>query len=397
MAEKSRNSTQGKRSMKPKVLLVDDEPNIIHSYSRGLRKDWDMTTALSGEEGLKAIESDGPFALIVSDFNMPRMNGITFLAETIKVSPESVRMMLTGEGDFQIATQAVNEGNIFRFITKPCPLEQLEKALQEGYRQYRLLQLEKEAHQQELVIAGEIQNTLLMEKVPAGVNWLDIAAITVPSKDVDGDFIDFFRFSDARLDVVVGDVMGKGLHAAMVGAGARNQLARVLWQLSLRTEPEALEPASIMNSFRETFGEGLSLVQKFITMIYARFDRDNQRMTFVDAGHAPILHYSATEDVWHEVKGSGRPVGMPYNSDFRQITLNYAPDDIFLFYSDGLWDGRNERKECYGQQAMMNCVNSLKKCRADEFIAALLDDYRNFVVRGPFFDDLTMVAIKIRP
>jgi len=383
--------------MKPRVLLVDDEPNIIHSYSRGLRKDWDLVTAMSGEEGLQAIESQGPFALIVSDFNMPHMNGITFLSETLKVSPESVRMMLTGEGDFQIATRAVNEGNIFRFITKPCPLEQLSRALQEGYRQYRLLQLEKEAHQQELTIAGEIQKTLLIEKVPEGLDWLDAAAVTVPSKDVDGDFIDFFRFNDACLDLVVGDVMGKGLHAAMVGAGARNQLARVLWQLSLQRDPAALEPASIMNCFRATFGERLSQIQKFITMIYARFDRNSRQMTFVDAGHAPILHYSASKDTWREVKGSGRPTGMPYDSDYEQITLSYAVDDIFLFYSDGLWDGRNGQKECYGQRAMMNCVNALKKYRADEFIAALLDDYRKFVVQGPFFDDLTMVVVKIRP
>ena len=120
-------------------------------------------------------------------------------------------MMLTGEGDFHIATKAVNEGNIFRFITKPCQLEQLNRLLHEAYRQYRLQQLENEAHQQELVIAGEIQSTLLMEKVPAEVNGLDIAAVTVPSKDVDGDFIDFFRFNDNRFDLVVGDVMGKGL------------------------------------------------------------------------------------------------------------------------------------------------------------------------------------------
>ncbi len=381
--------------MKPKVLFVDDEPNIIHSYSRGLRKDWELVTALSGEEALQAIDQHGPFPVIVADFNMPRMDGIAFLARTITLSPESVRMMLTGEGDFHIATKAVNEGNIFRFITKPCQLEQLNRLLHEAYRQYRLQQLEKEAHQQELVIAGEIQSTLLMEKVPAEVNGLDIAAVTVPSKDVDGDFIDFFRFNDNRFDLVVGDVMGKGLHAAMVGAGARNQLARVLWQLSLRDETRDLEPAEIMNAFRHVMESGLNQVQKFITMMYASFDMSQQLMTFVDAGHAPVLWYSAAEKVWREVKGNGGPVGLPFRRPFEQSCLTFAPGDAFLFYSDGLWDGRNAAKESFGEAELMRCVSRLADCDARQFVESLLEDYRRFVVPGPFFDDLTMVAVKI--
>jgi len=289
----------------------------------------------------------------------------------------------------------VNEGNIFRFITKPCPLEQLNRSLHEAYRQYRLQQLEKEAHQQELVIAGEIQNTLLMEKVPSEVNGLDIAAVTVPSKDVDGDFIDFFRFNANRFDLVVGDVMGKGLHAAMVGAGARNQLARVLWQLSLCDETRALEPEKIMNSFRYAMENGLNQVQKFITMMYASFDMSRQLMTFVDAGHAPILYYSAAEKTWREVKGNGGPVGLPFNRQFEQSCLTFAPGDAFLFYSDGLWDGRNAARESFGEVELMRCVERLAACDARQFVASLLEDYRRFVVPGPFFDDLTMVAVRI--
>jgi serine phosphatase RsbU (regulator of sigma subunit) len=380
--------------MKPKVLLVDDEPNIIHSYSRGLRKEWNLVTAMSGEEGLEAVKEHGPFSVIVSDFNMPCMDGITFLARTIEISPESVRMVLTGEGDFHIATKAVNEGNIFRFITKPCPLENLNRALQDGHRQYRLQQLEKEAHRQELVIAGEIQNTLLVEKIPAGLTNYDISAVTVPSKDVDGDFIDFFRFSDDRFDLVIGDVMGKGLHAAMVGAGARNQLSRVLWQLSLKSDGQALEPESIMETFRQTMEPGLEQVQMFITMMYAKFDSKARQLTLVDAGHTPLLWYSRSEQIWREIKGSGGPVGLPHKNCFEQKTVTYGCGDLFLFYSDGLWDGRNAGKQPYGTTAMKACAAKLVNSGADEFVTEMLEDYRRFVVPGPFFDDLTMVMVK---
>lgn len=381
--------------MKPRILLVDDEPNIIHSYSRGLRKDWELVTAMSGEEGLKAIEEQGPFSVIVSDFNMPRMDGITFLAKSIDKAPESVRMMLTGEGDFQIATKAVNEGNIFRFITKPCPLEHLDKALREGFRQFRLLQIEKEARQLELTIAGEIQNTLLLEKVPDGLNSIDLAALTVPSKDVDGDFIDFFKFSADKFDLVVGDVMGKGLHAAMVGAGAKNQLARVLWSRSLENNAAALEPAQIMDSFRTVMEPGLEQIQKFITMVYARFEISRQTMTFVDAGHTPVLWYSTQDSKWHELKGANAPVGIPLNRPCIQKTVSFAAGDLFLFYSDGLMDGRNHDKVAYGDKALMHCLETLRDKSAKELIDLLVEDYQRFVETGYFFDDLTIVAVKI--
>lgn len=383
--------------MKPRILLVDDEPNIIHSYSRGLRKDWELVTAMSGEEGLKAIAGQGPFSVIVSDFNMPCMDGITFLVKSMEKAPESVRMMLTGEGDFQIATKAVNEGNIFRFITKPCPLEQLDKALKDGYRQYCLLGVEKEARQKELTIAGEIQNTLLLEKVPEHLKSIDMAALTVPSKDVDGDFIDFFKFSESKFDLVVGDVMGKGLHAAMVGAGAKNQLARVLWSLSLENNATDLQPAQIMEAFRTAMEPGLEQVQKFITMVYARFEIDKQTMTFVDAGHPPILWYSTRENKWQELKGLNVPVGFSSPRACMQKTVTFAAGDLFLFYSDGLLDGRNSNKEYYGDKALLKCVESLREKNSRELIDLLVEDHQKFVATEHFFDDLTIVAVKILP
>lgn len=382
--------------MKPKILLVDDEPNIIYSYSRGLRKDWNLVTAMSGEEGLKAIEQQGPFQIIVSDFNMPHMDGITFLSRSLEKDPESIRMMLTGEGDFQIATKAVNEGNIFRFITKPCPLEQLEKALRDALRQYRLTQVEKEARQQELVIAGEIQRTLLLENAPTNLESFEVAAVTVPSKNVDGDFMDFFTFNEKRFDLVVGDVMGKGLHAAMVGAGAKNLLARVLWQLSLEDDPHSIQPDKIMETFRQDLNPGLEQVQKFITMVYARFDSKQKEMTFVDAGHTPILWYSTSAETWLSLKGENVPIGMPILRACVQKTVEFSSGDLFLFYSDGLMDGRNSNGQYYGDQALMNCLARIRYLPTPDFIKALIEDNKIFTGAKELIDDLTVVAVKVR-
>ncbi|MDX2029411.1 MAG: response regulator [Blastocatellia bacterium] len=130
--------------MMHKILFVDDEPNVLDAYQRTLRREFTIDAALSGAEGLKALESQGPYAVIISDMRMPVMDGVEFLLRAKRLSPTSVRVMLTGNADQQTAIDAVNEGNIFRFLTKPCPPEVLARTITASLDQYRLVMAEKE-------------------------------------------------------------------------------------------------------------------------------------------------------------------------------------------------------------------------------------------------------------
>jgi len=130
--------------IKEKILFVDDEINVLHAYQRQFRKTFDVETALGGDGGLKIILSGSKFVVIVADFNMPGMNGIEFLAKVKEETPNSVRMMLTGNANIDTSIKAVNEGNIFRFLTKPCPAKVLNNALLAAIEQYRLITAEKE-------------------------------------------------------------------------------------------------------------------------------------------------------------------------------------------------------------------------------------------------------------
>lgn len=127
-----------------KILLVDDDERVLSGYGRHLRRRFEFETAQSGPEGLIAIERRGPFAVVVSDMRMPGMDGIGFLAEVKLRSPDSVRMMLSGNADMETCITAVNEGNIFRFLTKPCSPDDLTKAVQAGVEQYQLITSERE-------------------------------------------------------------------------------------------------------------------------------------------------------------------------------------------------------------------------------------------------------------
>ncbi len=127
-----------------KVLLVDDERNILSGYKRNLHSKFQLFAAESGKEGLRIMQDKGPFAVVVSDYKMPEMNGIDFLSKVRELYPDTVRVMLTGYADLNAATQAVNEGNIFRFLSKPCPVEQMSKNIYDAVGQYQLVTAEKE-------------------------------------------------------------------------------------------------------------------------------------------------------------------------------------------------------------------------------------------------------------
>ena len=129
--------------MPEKILCVDDEVNILLSLQRQLRKQFHLESALGPEKALAAIERDGPFAVVVSDLQMPGMNGLELLARVRELSPATVRIMLTGQADLDTAIAAVNQGNIFRFLTKPCSAEELAGTLNAALEQHRLITVEQ--------------------------------------------------------------------------------------------------------------------------------------------------------------------------------------------------------------------------------------------------------------
>lgn len=130
-------------SDKPRVLCVDDEENILKAIKRSLRKKFDIHTATSGKQGLEILQSEGPFQVVVSDMKMPEMNGAVFLGHARKQSPQTVRLLLTGFAELETVVAAINQGHIFRFMTKPCSAGDLLAAIEAAVVQYDLQMTEK--------------------------------------------------------------------------------------------------------------------------------------------------------------------------------------------------------------------------------------------------------------
>ncbi|MFQ5503885.1 MAG: HD domain-containing phosphohydrolase [Planctomycetota bacterium] len=128
---------------KPRVLCVDDERNVLDGLRRTLRQQFDVQIAPSGKAGLRELEKDAPFEVVVSDLRMPGMDGIEFLTAVREGAPDTTRVLLTGNADLSAAIAAVNEGNIFRFLSKPCPASTLIPAISGAAEQYRLVTAER--------------------------------------------------------------------------------------------------------------------------------------------------------------------------------------------------------------------------------------------------------------
>ena len=153
--------------MNAQVLFVDDDANVLAAYVRNLRRQFTIQTALGGGEGLVKIASEGPYAVVVADMRMPGMDGIRFLARVKEIAPDSVRMMLTGNADLQTAIGAINDGNIFRFLVKPCLPEIIAQALLAGIAQYHLVLAERELLEKTLTGSVKLLTEILSLANPA--------------------------------------------------------------------------------------------------------------------------------------------------------------------------------------------------------------------------------------
>ena len=147
--------------MPNRILFVDDEPNVLQAIERQFHKHYEVETACGAEAGLSMLAKRGPFAVVVSDLRMPVMDGAQFLSSVRQKYPDTVRMMLTGQADLQSAITAVNEGNIFQFLTKPCQASMLTRAMDSALEQSRLIMAERELLERTLHGSVEVMSEIL--------------------------------------------------------------------------------------------------------------------------------------------------------------------------------------------------------------------------------------------
>src|SRR4029453_11208022 len=229
------------------------------------------------------------------------------------------------------------------------------------------------AREQEVEIGFKIQQTLLLDQPPRNVPGVRVAALTIPSQRIDGDFYDFFKHRDDCLDVIVGDVMGKGIPAALLGAATKSPFLQALSRLlSLGTPGTLPEPKDIVTLAHSEVARQLIELESFWTFSYARFDLGNRRVDFVDCGHTTTIHYQASTRTCAMLQGMNLPLGVREREIYDQGRVSLEPGDVLLFYSDGLTETRNDQGELFGIERLAECVRTHGQLEPE----ALIDEIR---------------------
>ncbi len=382
------------------VLVAEDNRTTRTFLRYKLEKaGYEVVTAQNGKEALDLLTDR--IGAVLLDLQMPEMDGMACLGHIHRSYSDIQPIIITANEDVSMAVEAMKFG-AFDYLTKPLNPEELvtivNKAVQSHEQSRRLRQVESElarAREHEAFIAAKIQQTLLIGRPPSDFEGLRIAELTIPSLKIDGDFYDFFRVNDRCIDLVVGDVMGKGIPAALLGAAAKNHFLRILYELVGECGDRHPTPAAIVAAVQRKLIDRLEELQNFITLCYARFDLEERRLIYVDCGHVRTIHYHRESGDCRLVHGGNMPIGFPETEPYIQKEYPLSPGDLFFFYSDGLTEARNPDGEFYGESRVAADVRQFRDALPGAIIEGVRHNIVSFTGTEVFSDDFTCVVVRI--
>jgi len=253
----------------------------------------------------------------------------------------------------------------------------------------------------EIEISGNIQQILLFGRTPSRVTGLEVGTVAQASRQIDGDFFGFFHHGGGIFDLVLGDVMGKGIPAALVGAAVKSQFLR----FASTTRPSGRriapsEPSAIVAAVHRQVAGQLIDLGRFVTAIYARFDVRSRLLTYVDCGHTDALRYRAAAesvDICHAdlPRGVNLPLGFTHNARYEQVSVPFDPGDVFLFYSDGITEARAVDGEFYGVESLAQTLRQSHGKGAQGLAETIRSEAVAFAGERGIEDDLTCIVVKV--
>lgn len=252
--------------------------------------------------------------------------------------------------------------------------------------------------EREIEIGYRIQRTLLFDYPPHDLPWARFAALTIPSDRIDGDFFDFLVHNERKIDVVLGDVMGKGVPAALLGAATKTHILRAFSQLiAMARNPAVLpEPNDIITLANAHMASELIELESFVTVCYVRFDLERDCLTFVDCGHTHIIHFQLQAGTCTLLSGENLPLGFDAQEIFAQFEVRIMPGDLLVFYSDGVTEARNRNGELFGVERLVDLVETHADLDPEDLTRRLRAAVEIFSGSDTFADDLTCVVVKLK-
>ena len=381
-----------------KILVVDDEPDLQHLILQKFRNkiksnEYEFHFAENGAEALKKITDDDNINLILTDINMPVMDGLTLLSKINELNNKLLRsVIVSAYGDMENIRTAMNRG-AFDFITKPIDLKDLEitveKSLKEieNYKQALLSRDKLIAIQQELDIATGIQTSILPKTFPAfpGRKEFDIYAKMIPAKEVGGDLYDFFLIDKYRLGIIIGDVSGKGIASALLMAVCKSLLKAT----ALKGMPADNVLSEVNNILADESPSNM-----FVTVFYGVLDTRNGSFEYSNAGHNPPYLISADGKVSMLDNIGGLMLGAMKNSEYESNILSVKSNESIFLYTDGVTEAFDKDENEFHDSRLYDSLAKNNTSPAVQLVENIIGEVQNFTGGVDQSDDITCMALK---
>src|SRR6059036_3350925 len=337
-----------------KVLVVDDEPDMEALIRQRFRKkikdgEFEFVFAHNGEEALVKLNEDPGLDVVMSDINMPVMDGLTLLSRLADIDRILKAVVVSAYGDMQNIRTAMNRG-AYDFLIKPIDFQDFEVTLNKAIHELETIKESLRAReqltaiQQELSVAARIQQSILPREFPPFPSRTDFAihARMVPAREVGGDFYDFFLLDKDRLGFVIGDVSGKGVPAAIFMAVCRTLLRAT-----------AMQAASAGDCLQYVNGvlAAESDAAMFVTLFYGTLNLRTGEVEFAVGGHNPPYVFSESRVAPLQFQG-GMIVGVLNVARYESQSIRLRPGEGLFLYTDGLTEAANNAEDLFGEERL---------------------------------------------
>jgi sigma-B regulation protein RsbU (phosphoserine phosphatase) len=384
-----------------KIMIVDDELDLELLFRQKFRKqlkenEWKFEFAGNGLQALSLLLEHPDTSIILSDINMPEMDGLTLLARLNELkNPALKTVIVSAYGDMDNIRTAMNRG-AFDFITKPINFDDLEITIRKTIDQIRILKKASQEHeelvaiQHDLHIAAEIQHSILPRKVPPLSERTDfeLHAYMAAAKSVGGDFYDFFLIDNDHLGLVIADVSDKGIPAAIYMAVSRT----IIRAAAIK----GLPPGECLEYSNQLLCKE-SVNQMFVTVFYGILNTKTGELHYASGGHNPpyIIEKGGTVRGL-EITGD-IVLGALEEIHYHEKRNELKEGDALFLYTDGVTEAMNEKFELFSEQRLEKVLSSSSNQTPEGIIQSVSAELSAFTVNAQQSDDITMLAARFKP
>ena len=378
---------------KYKILVVDDEPDLepllLQRMRRAIRAGrYEFVFAGNGLEALHKLDEDETIDMVLSDINMPQMDGLTLLDQIPEVNPNIRSVIISAYGDMKNIRTAMNRG-AFDFVTKPIDFKDLQVTIDRTLNHVEELKAALYARdklvslQNELDVASNIQQSILPTELPQEHDYQMFGSMK-SARNVGGDFYDVVRLPDRRVGLAIADVSDKGVPAALFMMSTRTLLKGAAIG--------AKNPGDVIGTVNQLLCEDNEAAM-FVTLIYGVYDPETGRLTYANGGHNPplILHSDNSSTLLPPTDGLA--LGLVPGYEYQQRTVTVAPGEALVLYTDGVTEAMNGDEEEFGVERLQDIFKKSNPHEPYAITRLIFDAVDTFAGDTPQSDDVTCLTL----